>query len=128
MRFLLITIQSFESAFYGAVGDELARAGHDVAHVTYSRRAAQRLRAGGRQAESLLERIGELPPAAEPEGVAVRYGLPSIRDAYRGDPACDRRSEETCVHRTLAHFGALERLFDELQPEILVSEAGSETL
>src|SRR5438105_2586706 len=113
MRFLFVTIQSFESAFYGAVGDAVARSGHDVAHVTYSRRASKPLLSEGRRAESLLDRMRELPTGAEPrqlaDALAARYSLPSIREAYRGDPACDGKPEEACVGRAVAHFQALEQ-------------------
>ena len=42
MRFLFTTLQTYESDFYGRVGDELERLGHDVEHLAVSRRAARR--------------------------------------------------------------------------------------
>ena len=41
---------------------------------------------------------------------------PTLRDVYRTDWACNGRSEEWCVERTVRHFLALERMFDELGP------------
>ena len=37
MRFLITTLQTYESEFYGVVGRELERRGHEVVHVTESR-------------------------------------------------------------------------------------------
>jgi hypothetical protein len=40
MRFLFATLQKVESDFYGRVGAYLAERGHEVVHLTFSRRAA----------------------------------------------------------------------------------------
>lgn len=132
VRFLFTTIQTYESDFYGRVGAELARRGHEIAHVTVSRRSARLLRERGFEARCLPDAIAALPPRPELESEArrieLRYHLPSLRDVYRTDPPCEGHSEEACVRRTVQHFGALEQLVDELRPEVLVPEVGSETI
>ena len=131
MRFLFATIQSFESDFYGTVGVELSRRGHAVSHVTVSRHSSQALRDRGFEAFCLPDAIAELPPfdvAAERTRIESRYGLPSIRDVYRIDPASEGRAEDWCVRRTVRHFLALERLFDRVRPDVLVPEVGTELL
>jgi hypothetical protein len=131
VRFLFSTIQGFESDFYGRVGRGLVERGHEVAHVTYSRRAARRLRERGAAAESAVDRmaaLGELDVGAESRRIERRYSLASIREAYWTDPVCERRSERWCIDRTVRHFLALEQLFDEVEPEVLVPEVGCELL
>ena len=44
MRFLITSLQTYESEFYGVVGRELERRGHSVVHLTESPRAAKELR------------------------------------------------------------------------------------
>lgn len=130
MRFLFTTIQGFETDFYGRVGDELERLGHDACHVTVSRRATRRMLEAGRQAiclEDVLADCGDVgAPLEEAATVARRYGIPSIRQLYAIDPSCRRRGEEECVRRAVLHFRALEQLFDRLRPDVLVPEVGCE--
>ena len=90
-----------------------------MVHVTHSRRAAAQLRAVDERATSLLDRIDRLTLGEvqdEAAEVERRYGLPSIRDVYRSDHACDGLDEEQCRTRTVSHFRALEQIFDELRP------------
>src|SRR6185437_5515504 len=47
---------------------------------------------------------------------------------YRVDWAADRLGEEDAVRRSVSHVRALERLFDELRPDVLVPEVGNETI
>ena len=54
MRFLITTLQTYESEFYGVVGRELEQRGHAVTHVTESRRSAKDLRTRGVDALSLI--------------------------------------------------------------------------
>jgi Capsule polysaccharide biosynthesis protein len=126
MKFLFTTLQTYESDFYGRVGDELVRRGHEVAHLTVSRRAAKEL--GGR---SVHDVVAELPPAdpwQEAARIEAEYGLPTIRDVYRGDRPCEGRPEEWCVRRAVDHFRAVERVLDEAAPDALVPEVGSEVV
>jgi hypothetical protein len=133
VRFLFTTLQYIESDFYGRVGRELERLGHEVVHATYSRRAAKVLRRHGSQAHSLPE-LMFTPELSDPrlEGEAARivdhYGLPTLRDVYRADWACDGRPEGWCVRRTVEHFLALERLFARAEPDVVVPEVGAETM
>ena len=132
MRFLFTTLQTYESEFYARVGEELRAHGHEVAHVTVSRASAQELRAQGIDARCL----GDVapPPASPPTspprsgGSRQTYDLPHIRDVYRADWACSGRSEEWCVTRTVRTFRALERVFDDVRPDVLVPEVGNETI
>jgi hypothetical protein len=131
MRFLFTTLQTYESDFYGRVGDELAAHGHEVAHVTMSRAAARELRARGYDTFCLPELMDALPATPLDEEVArieATYEMPHIRDVYRADWPCYGRPERWCLERTVAHFRALEQVFDAVRPEVLVPEVGNETI
>ena len=132
MRFLFTTLQFIESEFYGRVGAHLEQRGHEVAHVTYSRRSAEVLRRRGFRAYCLPDLMAELDLSGDVGRHATRierdYETPTLRDVYRTDVACEGRSEDGCVERTVCHFLALERVFDEVAPEVVVPEVGSETM
>lgn len=131
MRFLFATIQSFESDFYGTVGAELVRRGHEAVHLTVSRRSSRLLGERGFESYCVLDLASELPafdPQAERARIEARYRLPSIRDVYRTDPASERLPEERAVHRTVEHFLAVEQLFDDLEPDVVVPEVGTELI
>src|SRR5262245_28318900 len=132
MRFLFTTLQTYETEFYGRVGVELAARGHQVSHVSVSRQAARLLREQGIDATCLMDEIAALPPPrdvwADARAIEERYGLPTIREVYRTDPAAERLGEEAAVRRTVDHFRALERILDRAQPDVLVPEVGNETI
>ena len=131
MRFLFTTLQTYESDFYGRVGGELVRLRHDVSHVTVSRASSRELRERGFDAVCLPDVIADLAAAdlgAEVARIEATYEIPHIRDVYRGDWACEGQEEEWCVRRTVAHFRALERIFDDVRPDVLVPEVGNETI
>ena len=131
MRFLFTTLQTYESEFYGRVGAELARRGHEVAHVTVSRAAAQELRERGFTAYALPDLIADVGTGDVPSEVArieSTYPIPHIRDVYYADRVCREAAEDFCVRRTVEHFRALERVFDEVRPDVLVPEVGNETI
>jgi len=131
VRFLFTTLQTYESDFYGRVGAELAQLGHDISHVTVSCASARELRERGFDAVCLPDVVAGLPPAelaAEVARIEATYEIPHIRDVYRGDWPCEGRPEEWCVRRTVAHFRALERVFDDVGPDVLVPEVGNETI
>jgi Capsule polysaccharide biosynthesis protein len=132
VRFLFTTLQFIESEFYGRVGAELEQRGHEVAHVVFSRRGADSLRRGGSRAYCLPELMAGLGPLGDVDGEArrieQRYDTPTLRDVYRTDAACDGKPEAACVERTVRHFLALERIYDEVRPEVVVPEVGSETM
>jgi hypothetical protein len=132
MRFLFTTLQTYESDFYGRVGAELARRGHEVAHVTVSRAAARKLREAGFEAVCLpdvMTAVGEPAElAAETLRIEDEYELPSIRELYRTDRPCDGKPEEWSIRRTVRHVRALEQIFDDLRPDVLVPEVGNETI
>lgn len=132
MRFLLTSLITYESEFYGAVGRELGRRGHEVTHVTVSRQAARLLREKSADARCLWDVSAELgEPASVPAEVArieSAYPIPHLRDVYRHDRACAGRGEEWCIRRTVAHFRVLERIFDEVRPDVVLPEVGNETI
>ncbi len=132
MRFLFTTLQTYESAFYGTVGEELVRRGHEAAHVTVSRASAHELRRRGIRATCLMDVVAGLPPpdslAREVARIEETYGVPTIRDVYRADRPCEGKPESWCLARTVDHFRALEHVFDEVDPEVLVPEVGNETI
>jgi capsular polysaccharide biosynthesis protein len=132
MRFLFTTLQTYESDFYGRVGAELERRGHEVFHVTISRQAARLLHEQGIDARCLPNVVAAV---AEPLSLDVEvrrieesYDTPHIRDVYRADPACRDRPEQWCIARTVRHFRALEQIFEDLRPDIVVPEVGNETI
>jgi hypothetical protein len=129
VRFLFVTIQGFETAFYGRVGAHLRAAGHEVEHVTASRRAARRLRARGEQARALQEIAATLPP--EPDAaarIAQEYGLESAAELARADPAYGDLEESAATRRAVEVVRALEAAFDMAAPDVLVPEVGRETV
>jgi hypothetical protein len=132
VRFLFTTLQFRECDFYGSVAAELERRGHEVAHVAYSRRGADGLRRAGQRAECLTDRMAALGPIADPEAdgarIVERYGLPTLRDVWKTDWPCDGKPDAFCVERTVRHFLALEAIFDEVDPDVVVPEVGSETM
>lgn len=127
MRFLFVTIQGFESAFYARVGDELTSLGHEVAHAAYSPRAA-RVAGLGPSIRERLPIAGPVDLAAETNRIEKQYELPSIRSVYAADPACERRPDEWCADWTVRQFLALESIFDDARPDCFVTEVGCETV
>jgi hypothetical protein len=132
MRFLFTTLQTYESDFYGRVGAELARRGHEVAHITVSRASARELREKGFDAFCLPDLVAALDEptdlVAEQRRIEHDYQLPSIREIYRTDWPCDGKSEEWSIRRTVGQVRALELAFDSLRPDVLVPEVGNETI
>jgi Capsule polysaccharide biosynthesis protein len=132
MRFLITTLQTYESDFYGIVGRELERRGHSVTHVTESRRSATELRALGVDARAIQDVIAEVgaPKSLDEEvrRLEATYPIPHLRDVYRNDKGCAGRPEPECIRRTVDHFRALERIFDEAQPDVALPEVGNETI
>jgi hypothetical protein len=129
MRLLFTTLQTYETDFYGRVGEELERRGHETVHVSVSREAARLLHERGLEARCLMDSLDE--PASYPdevERIERTYPIPHIRDVYYADRIVDGQSEEWAVQRTVQHFRALERLADEFRPDVLVPEVGNETM
>jgi hypothetical protein len=134
VRILFTTLQFQESEFYGRVATELQERGHEAAHVAFSHHAAGELRRSGFSTWCLADamaQVGALSAAdvaREAERIVSRYDTPTLRDIYRTDWPCEGLTEEACVERTVRHFLALERVFDEFQPDVLIPELGSETM
>ncbi len=133
MKFLFATLQYVESDFYGRVGRRLRAAGHDVVHLTYSRRAANVLRRHGDEAHCLPDLIDETPLDGswqeEESRIVTTYAIPSLHEVYRTDPPCRANDdEEWCVERTIRHFLAIERLVDRVRPDFVVPEVGNESI
>lgn len=131
MRFLFATLQKVESDFYGRVGAYLAERGHEVVHLTFSRRAAALLCRKGFEAHVMPEMMRAVAPLdwdAEAGRIAQRYQTPTFRDIYRTDLACRGRPEAWCVERTVRHVVAVERLLDDVRPDAVVPEVGNETI
>jgi hypothetical protein len=64
----------------------------------------------------------------EASRIEARYPILSLRDVYRTDWVCDKRPEAWCLDRTVRHFLAMERVYGEVRPHIVVPEVGSETI
>ena len=75
-----------------------------------------------------LDRAGT-GPDLEREALRLEstYDMRSLRDVWRTDWPLDGQSEQVCLDRTVRHYRALERLFDEIKPDVVVPEVGSET-
>lgn len=133
MTFVFATLQHIESDFYGRVGRRLKAAGHEVAQLTYSRRAAAVLRRRGDEAYCLPDLMAAVKPVGswreEEARIVAQYPIPSLHEVYRTDLPCrDERNEEPCVERTVRHFLAIEELFERLRPDVIVPEVGNESM
>ena len=131
MRFLFTSLQTYESEFYAHVQLDLESRGHETAHVTVSRTAARELRERGLRAWCLHDLVAELPPAAladEVRRLEATYPMPHLRDIYRGDYAIAGWKEQPSQQRAVDAFRALERVFDDVQPDVVCPEVGNETI
>jgi hypothetical protein len=131
LRFLFVSLGHVESEIYGRVTEELVRLGHRAAHVTYSRHAAKMLRRRGFETYCLpdcMAALGEIDPDACARDIEARYETPTFRDLYRTDFVCDGRAEAWSVERTVRHVLAMERIFEEWRPDIVLPEVGNETI
>jgi Capsule polysaccharide biosynthesis protein len=134
MRFLFVTLQHRESDFYGRVGRNLNRRGHEVAQLTYSRRSARMLRRNGAaQADCLPDLMRETPLARpwneEEDRIVDQYPIDGLRDVYRTDPPFRRGDGvDECAERTVRQFVAIEALVDRFRPDIVVPEVGNESI
>jgi len=132
MRFLFTTLQFIETDFYGRVSRELERMGHDCVHAVFSRQGAEKLRCAGFTTwclPDLLEEAGrDLDVAADVARIEATYDIPAIRRVHLTDPPVRHRPEAELTERSVRHFRALERVFDEAGPDVLVPEVGRETM
>jgi Capsule polysaccharide biosynthesis protein len=131
MRFLFTTLQYVESDFYGRVGARLAGLGHDAAHLTWSRRAAGRLRRNGTRAHAmpdLMRELGRIDVERQARRLEAQLPIGSLREVWRTDWPCRGRPEDWCLERTVRQFMAIERLLDAERPDAIVPEVGSETM
>ena len=136
MRLLFTTRERFETEFYGRVGAELVARGHEVAHVAYSHRGAASLRRAQPKIKTwcltdLMRQVGPFDRDAEVARIEGRYMIPeapTVRDVYRTDWPLYGKSEEESIDRTVRHFVAYERVFDEFRPQVVIPEVGSETM
>lgn len=131
MRFLFATVQGFESEFYGRVGRLLEGRGHEVRHLTVSRRAAAALRRAGADAVALTDLVPRVAPLdlnAERARIEVVYGPGTIRDLWSTDPPCAGRPPAWCDDRVVRHVLAIEGVFDHFRPDVVVPEVGVELI
>lgn len=131
MKYLFTTLQFQESDFYGRVTERLVARGHEAAHVTFSRRAARDLEQRGFRTWCLPDVMAALEPFdldAEVARIEATYDMPSLREIYKTDWPCHDKPEAWCLERTVRHFLALERVYDEAAPDVVVPEVGSETI
>ena len=131
MRFLFLTHGSYEADFYGRVSSELVRLGHRVSQITWSETSARRLRRRGLEAFVLPDELERAGVGDDVEREALRleatYPMRSLRDVWRTDWPLAGKPESVCLERTVRHYRALERLFDDIAPDVVVPEVGSET-
>jgi hypothetical protein len=132
VRFLFLTLYGREPEFYGRVSKLVAERGHEVGHVTWSGRGARGLRRRGLIAYEFPRALAEAgrygDPVAETARLERTYDMLSLRDVYRTDWPLEGAPEQVAIDRTIRHFRALERIFDEFRPDVLVPEVGSETI
>ena len=128
MRFLITSLQTYESEFYGVVGRELVDRGHSVVHLTESPRSAKELRSRGVDARAIQDVIAVLAEPVDLEEqvrrIEASYPIPHLRDVYRNDKACAGRPEEWCVRRTVDRFRAFERIVVVVPSRVLVRAGG----
>jgi hypothetical protein len=132
VRFLFTTLHYNEAEFYGRVGARLQALGHEVGHLSYSRRGA-RLAAQHRLRSWCLPDLlrdagGEVDWEASGHAIARRYATPTLRDIYKTDRPCDGKPDSWCVERTVRHFKAIDGLFADFRPDVVVPEVGSEMM
>jgi len=132
MRFLFTTLHYNEAEFYGRVGALLQAQGHEVGHLSYSRRGARLARGHGVQSwvlPDLLRAVsGDVDWEREGEAIVKRYDTPTLRDIYKTDRPCVGKPDAWCIERTVRHFRAIDGLFDEFRPDVVVPEVGSEMM
>jgi Capsule polysaccharide biosynthesis protein len=132
MKYLITTLQFAESDFYRRVADELHERGHETAHAVFSSRSAQDLERRGHRVYLLPELMREVGMGQgvdrEVERIEGSYPTPTFRDIYVADPLCRFRPEGWCLERTVRHVRALERIFDEWEPDAVMPEVGVETV
>jgi hypothetical protein len=71
------------------------------------------------------------PPASladEVRRIEATYPIPHIRDVYYADRVTDGRSEDWSIRRTVEYFRAVERIVDDVRPDVMVPEVGNEVL
>jgi hypothetical protein len=130
MRFLFLTHGSYEAEFYGRASAELIRLGHEAAQITWSARSARALARRGLNAFVLpeeIDRVGTGDLEREALRLESTYAMRSLRDVWRTDWPVAGKPEAECLARTVRHYRALEKLFNEIQPDVVVPEVGSET-
>ena len=132
MRFLFVTLEPREADFYRRVSQWLGGRGHEAVHLTWSPYAARRLRRAGFDARAVPAELKSALEGreldAEAERLEATYAMAHLRDVYRTDWPCHGRSEDWSVERTVRHFLAVERVLDEVRPDVVVPEVGSETV
>lgn len=130
MRFLLVTFQQAEADFCRRLSHQLVALGHEPTNFVLSRRAADSFRRDRVPvfcAPDLVAELGEIDYDEEVSRIEWTYDTPSLRDIYRIDVASRGRPERWCVERTVRYFLILERVFDQVSPEVVVPEVGRET-
>ena len=128
---MFVGLGHLESEFYGRVGAELASRGHEVAHVTYSRWSARALRRKGLTAFCFPDRMASIGPVDVPAAaadVSHSYETGSCRSIYRTDFTLATKPEEWAVEQTVRQLVAMESIFEEWNPEILLPELGNEAI
>lgn len=132
MRFLFTTLHYNEAEFYGRVGALLQELGHEVGHLSYSRRGARLASEHGVRSwvlPDLLRAVpGDLDWEREGEAIVARYDTPTLRDIYKTDRPCVGRPDAWCIERTVRHFKAIDGLVQDFRPDVLVPEVGSEMM
>ena len=131
MRFLIPTTGFAELDFYLRLSVQLRRRGHEVVKLVVSRRAAEKFRRAGFRAlylPDLLAEVGPLDLGAEVARIEARYATPSLRDAFIHDTVGKKHPEGWWVERTVRQFKALERVFDEIEPDFMIPEIGQSAM
>ena len=116
MRFLFTTLQDLETEFYGRVGRQLERLGHEVAHVTWSAPDAAALRDKGHRTWCLPEamdgarRWDRHRRRGRPDRAAVRHA-DDPRHLQDGLAVLRASRRSGASQRTVRHFLALEQIY-----------------
>jgi hypothetical protein len=132
MRFLIASNHFAETDYYRRLAPQLVERGHEVFQAVASRRAADEAQRAGLVAYAvpeLMAGIGPLDLDAEVARIEQQYETATLRDVYITDrPAVRGRTERECVERMVRQFKAMERVFDETRPDIVIPDMARASL
>lgn len=77
---------------------------------------------------SQFETLSEEKIQQEIDRIPEQYNIPSLRWIYMSSRANNRHSPQVMLRKTIAYFLAWEKIIEELQPDVILSDFGGELL